>query len=84
MTRDLSGFKWAYDLASMLQVALLAYMAAGAFLPMTYFDLTYQLMALCAILRLHVAGSVMQSSVESNGRAQVLAGHSHTSQAASG
>jgi probable O-glycosylation ligase (exosortase A-associated) len=53
-TRDLPDQKWAYDLASMLQVALIAFMAAGAFLPMTYFDLSYQLMAVCALLGLHV------------------------------
>lgn len=52
--RDLPDQKWAYDLASMLQVALIAFMAAGAFLPMTYFDLSYQLMAVCALLGLHV------------------------------
>ena len=50
-TRNLPEQKWAYDLASMLQVSLVAFVAAGAFLPMTYFDLTYQLMALCALLR---------------------------------
>lgn len=53
-TKKLSEYKWAYDLASMLQVSLAAFMAAGAFLPMAYFDLTYQLMALCALLSLHV------------------------------
>ncbi|MDW2983304.1 putative O-glycosylation ligase, exosortase A system-associated [Rhodanobacter sp. KK11] len=51
--RDLPDQKWAYDLASMLQVALIAFMAAGAFLPMTYFDLSYQLIAVCALLGLH-------------------------------
>lgn len=56
--------KWAYDLASMLQVTLIAFMAAGAFLPMTYFDLTYQLMALCALLQLHVRQSANQRSEE--------------------
>ena len=49
-TRDIPDMKWAFDLASMLQVGLVAFMTAGAFLPMTYFDLTYQLMALSAIL----------------------------------
>jgi probable O-glycosylation ligase (exosortase A-associated) len=49
-TRELPDQKWAYDLASMLQVTLVAYAAAGAFLPMSYFDVTYQLMALCALL----------------------------------
>jgi probable O-glycosylation ligase (exosortase A-associated) len=41
---------WAFDLASMLQASLLAFMASGAFLPMSYFDLAYQLMALSAVL----------------------------------
>ncbi|MDA3876700.1 MAG: putative O-glycosylation ligase, exosortase A system-associated [Halothiobacillus sp.] len=53
-TRGFPEQKWAYDLASMLQVALIAFMVAGAFLPMSYFDLTYQLMALCALLALHL------------------------------
>ncbi|HEY9513926.1 MAG TPA: putative O-glycosylation ligase, exosortase A system-associated [Rhodanobacter sp.] len=49
-TRQIPEKKWAFDLASMLQVSLIAFMAGGAFLPMTYFDLTYQLMALSAVL----------------------------------
>jgi len=49
-TRDIPDMKWAFDLASMLQVGLVAFMTAGAFLPMSYFDLTYQLMALSALL----------------------------------
>ena len=53
-TRQIPDEKWAFDLASMLQVSLVAFMTAGAFLPMGYFDLAYQVMALCAILELHV------------------------------
>jgi probable O-glycosylation ligase (exosortase A-associated) len=49
-TRDMPYMNWAFDLASILQVGLVAFMTAGAFLPMAYFDLTYQLMALSAIL----------------------------------
>lgn len=49
-TRNVPDMKWAFDLASMLQVSLVAYASAGAFLPMPYFDLTYQLMALSALL----------------------------------
>lgn len=59
-TRDDPEMKWVFDLASMLQVSLLAFMAAGAFLPMTYFDLTYQLMALSAIL----AGDTLQEMTD--------------------
>lgn len=49
-TRDMPDMRWAFDMASMLQVSLVAFMAAGAFLPMSYFDLSYQLMALSAVL----------------------------------
>jgi probable O-glycosylation ligase (exosortase A-associated) len=48
-----SDMKWAFDLASMLQVGLVAFMAAGTFLPMAYFDLTFQLMALSAALLIY-------------------------------
>jgi probable O-glycosylation ligase (exosortase A-associated) len=53
LTRGVEEMKWAFDLASMLQVTLVAYMTAGAFLPMSYFDLSYQLMALSAALSAH-------------------------------
>lgn len=44
--------KWAYDLACMLQVSLLAFAFAGLATTSTYFDLSYQIMAMCALLRL--------------------------------
>lgn len=50
LTRNSPDMKWAFDLAAMLQVSLLAFMTAGLAAPMTYFDLTYQLMAMCALL----------------------------------
>lgn len=49
-TRQIVDMKWAFDLASMLQVSLVAFAVAGAALPMSYFDLSYQLMALTALL----------------------------------
>jgi probable O-glycosylation ligase (exosortase A-associated) len=49
-SRDLPDMRWAFDMASMLQVSLVAFMAAGTFLPMSYFDLSFQLMALSAVL----------------------------------
>jgi probable O-glycosylation ligase (exosortase A-associated) len=49
-TRNIPDLRWAFDLASMLQVSLVAFMVAGTFLPMSYFDLSYQLMALSAVL----------------------------------
>lgn len=62
-TRDSPEFKWAHDLATMLQIALVAYVVSGAFLPMTYFDFTYQLMALCALLEWRVRQPVPGSIV---------------------
>jgi len=49
--------KWAFDLASMLQVSLLAFVVAGLATTSSYFDLTYQLMALCMLLRVIVERS---------------------------
>jgi probable O-glycosylation ligase (exosortase A-associated) len=51
--RDDANLKWAYDLASMLQVSLLAFMSSGTFLPMPYFDLALQMMAISCVLREH-------------------------------
>ena len=49
-TGSIADMKWLFDLASMVQVSLVGYMAAGTFLPMPYFDLSLQLMALSAVL----------------------------------
>jgi probable O-glycosylation ligase (exosortase A-associated) len=49
-TRKVPEEKWASDLASMFQVSLLAYMTAGLATTSSYFDMTYQIMAMCAIL----------------------------------
>lgn len=62
-TRNVPDMKWAFDLASMLQVSLIAFMAGGAFLPMTYFDLTYQLMALSAVLAIYALKEVPNQRV---------------------
>lgn len=49
-TRNSETEKWAFDLASMLQVSLLAYMTGGLATTLSYFDLSYQLMAMCALV----------------------------------
>lgn len=53
-TRNDQEWRWAYDLATMLQATLLAFMASGAFLPMPYFDLAMQLFAVTAALRVYI------------------------------
>lgn len=49
-TRNTGEERWAFDLASMFQVTLLAYMIAGLATTSSYFDMTYQIMGMCAIL----------------------------------
>jgi len=41
--------KWAADLAAMIQVSLIAYATAGAFLGMSHFDLPYHLMIILVL-----------------------------------
>jgi len=43
------GRKWAADLAAMIQVSLIGYATAGAFLGLAYFDLFYHLIAITAL-----------------------------------
>lgn len=53
-TKGLPEWRWAYDLASMLQASGIAYSVGGAFLPLPYFDLAYQLLAVLALVRYRV------------------------------
>lgn len=63
-TRGNPEMKWAFDLASMLQVSLLAFMIAGMATTSSYFDLSYQLMAMCALLHAMVAVKLAGSEIE--------------------
>lgn len=47
------------DLASMMQVSLVAYTAAGALLPLPYIDLLYQLLALVVVMQTLTARSAV-------------------------
>jgi probable O-glycosylation ligase (exosortase A-associated) len=58
---------WARDLAAMIQVSLVAYMSAGAFLGLAYFDYVYHLVAL-VIMTAYV---VKQTSPATVGAAKV-------------
>lgn len=50
-TRNHPELQWFYDLAAMLQVSLIGYAVAGAFLNLGTFDLYYHLIALIALIR---------------------------------
>lgn len=47
-------YRWAADLARMLQVSLVAYGTGGAFLSMSYFDLPWHLIAISLLLQQHL------------------------------
>ncbi|MBC7905695.1 MAG: putative O-glycosylation ligase, exosortase A system-associated [Rhodospirillaceae bacterium] len=50
-TRDRPGYSWAYDLANMSGVSLLAFCTGGAALSMAYYDGFLMLLVLMAVLR---------------------------------
>lgn len=53
---------WLGDLASMLQVSLIAYAVAGVLLPMPYIDLLYQMLALVAVMQVLVQRESAQAA----------------------
>jgi len=50
LTKDSIDNKWAYDLASMIQVSLIGYATGGAFLGLAYFDLFYHLLVILVLV----------------------------------
>jgi probable O-glycosylation ligase (exosortase A-associated) len=50
--------RWGSDLANMLQVSMVGYAAAGAFLGLAYFDLYYDLIAMMVICRIVVQDEI--------------------------
>lgn len=49
ISRDQPRFKWAADLGAMVQVSMIAYATAGAFLSLAYFDLPYNVMIMVVV-----------------------------------
>ena len=59
---------WARDMADMLMLAILAYMAGGAAVSLAYFEVIYMVVMLMEMLRLHVDRAVLAArAVPSNG-----------------
>ncbi len=52
--------RWGADLANMLQVSLIGYATAGAFLGLAYFDLYYDLIAMMVICQVVVREQILQ------------------------
>jgi probable O-glycosylation ligase (exosortase A-associated) len=54
---------WMGDLASMIQVSFVGFVAAGTFLPMPYFDLFYQLIAIVTVMQVFMLRQVGKRGV---------------------
>jgi putative inorganic carbon (hco3(-)) transporter len=63
-TRQRPEMRWARDLAAMIQVTLVAYMSAGAFLGLAYFDYLYHLIAVVVVVHHLVKATSATPSVE--------------------
>ncbi|MFN3920398.1 MAG: hypothetical protein ACK4JF_08970, partial [Methylohalobius sp.] len=63
-TKARGDLRWLYDLASMLQVSLVGYFAAGAFLGLAYFDLYYNLLALIVLAKIIAAKALQEKPTE--------------------
>jgi O-antigen ligase len=50
-TKKVPGLEWLFHLASMMQVSIIGYAAAGTFLGLAYFDLLYCLVAVVVIAK---------------------------------
>jgi len=53
---------WARDMADMLMLGVIAYMAGGASVSLAYFEVIYMVIMLMEMLRLHVARAVLAAS----------------------
>jgi putative inorganic carbon (hco3(-)) transporter len=68
MTRGRPDLDWARNLAAMLQVSVIGYAAAGAFLNLGFFDLYYAIIALVVVLKALVVKELRQAEEEARPR----------------
>jgi probable O-glycosylation ligase (exosortase A-associated) len=65
-TKRVAELKWASDLAAMLQVSMVGYGLAGAFLGLAYFDLIYCLIAVVVLTRKIVEKKLQETVTADN------------------
>lgn len=64
LTKGDSDSRWAYDLASMVQVSIIGYLVGGLFIGLAYFDLFYHLIAILVLLEFIVLKSRDQAAAK--------------------
>ncbi len=58
--------EWAVNLAKMLQVSMLSYLSAGAFLSLSYFDLPWHIIAITVLIKIQVIKTLEQEEISSS------------------
>jgi probable O-glycosylation ligase (exosortase A-associated) len=71
LARDRPDLRWAYDLARMSQVSVVAYLAGGTFLSIAYWDYFWTLMVIVAATHALVVASVRQDRASAGMTPQV-------------
>ena len=57
-------YGWIADLAKMIRISLLAYMTSGAFLSLSYFDLSWHLFAVLVVLRKYIHEPLLKARAQ--------------------
>lgn len=70
MSRDISELRWAYEMASMFQISLVAFCVGGAALSMAYYDVFFVVVALLLPLEEIVRSTVAARNAPSAERAE--------------
>ncbi|MCP4270120.1 MAG: putative O-glycosylation ligase, exosortase A system-associated [Candidatus Brocadiaceae bacterium] len=58
--------EWAVNLAKMLQVSMISYLSAGAFLSLSYFDLPWHIIAIIVLIKTQVIKTLEQEEITSS------------------
>lgn len=67
LTKNIEEQKWAYDLASMIQVSYVGYAVGGAFLGLSYFDLPYHFLAILVLV-----SRIVERSLATNPQTKII------------
>lgn len=67
-TTGMEQYKWAHDLAAMIQVSLIGFAIGGAFLSLLYFDVPYYLMAAMVATRALIEKEIRQAESQDSRR----------------
>ena len=68
----LPDYKWAADLATMIQVSMVGFATGGAFLSLLYYDVPYYLAAVMVVTGALVEKALKQQAAEAKNQASAI------------